>query len=250
MPIALRARLPLARHILATVLLAGAAASYYGYSAMHGGLWRDPAATLLYPIGVLGLALGMFWARYFVICFCASLAAIRLGGADWYAAWSYPWLWLQVGGPLALAVLLAGKSMRQRFEGRAGGWLNRWSELLESRLDLQLRALIVAQSVALGLVYGWRQVAPSVAATVVVLGVLSMLGLLLLRTAALLPLVAAFVAQGLFVAELLQQPYVTNAHRYGLPLMLGVALLASTLAIAPLVHKAATVLRSERSERA
>ena len=97
MPIALRARLPLARHILATVLLAGAAASYYGYSAMHGGLWRDPAATLLYPIGVLGLALGMFWARYFVICFCASLAAIRLGGADWYAAWSYPWLWLQVG---------------------------------------------------------------------------------------------------------------------------------------------------------
>jgi hypothetical protein len=239
----LRARLPIARHALATVLLAGAAVSYYGFALSHGaGLLRDPAATLLYPIGVAGLALGIFWARYFVICFCASLAAIRLAGADWYGAWSQPWLWLQVGGPLLLAGLLVGPSMRRRFEGR-GAWLNRWGELLESRLDLQLRLLIVAQSVALGLVYGWRGLAPTTAGAVVGLGALALLGLLLLRTAALLPLAAAFVAEGVFLADLLAQPQVTSHDATVMPLVLGAALLGSVIASAPLLRKAARLLR-------
>ncbi|HEY4118175.1 MAG TPA: hypothetical protein VGM56_09975 [Byssovorax sp.] len=240
-------RAAIARQALAALLLAAGCvtSTYRVVAAMRDGASFvdafDPA-PLFYVAGAVGLALGLFWARYLAICF-----AIAIGAVNFF--WSPKGYLVAPAGTLFVA-LLAGERMRARFEGK-GGRGNRWSAALDARVG-RLRSLFVAQALAIGMIFAARGHLPE-AASLVVVGVagVALAGLVFHRTWAALLCAPAVAAEAwLAVASAHAELHLEKPPAWTFPAALGAACLASACVIAPLwIAIAAKVARHEPDAR-
>lgn len=190
----------------------------------------DPA-PLFYAAGILGLGLRLFWARYLVICFVASITAIRV------VCGSEPGAPLVVG--LVLIASLSGRTMRALFEERAAR-MNRWAGQLDRRVG-RLRVLFVAQSVVMGLLWAiGSRLSPGAIPLVVVAGAV-LVGLVFQRTWAALAAAPVILIEG----ALAVQGFGASASRSDLQAwVLLLAVGVSFIVIAPLLWAIGQKLRS------
>ena len=223
-------RLGLAMAILAVgaVRVVVAAARAYPHNEL------DPA-PLFYLAGILGLGLRLFWARYLVICFVASITAI---GVVWG---SQPGATAAVG--LLLIASLSGRTMRALFEERAAR-MNRWAGQLDRRVG-RLRLLFVAQSLGMGLLWAiGSRLSPSAVPLVVAAGVV-LVGLVFQRTWAALAVAPVILLEGALAVKSFSAtiPYSDlPSWVFGSILLLAVGV--SLVVIAPLLWAIGQKLRS------
>ena len=141
------------------------------YASRWDALRADPA-PLFYLAGGVGLALGMFWARYLAICFATAILAIDVFSARSSVSW--------LAAGLGFIALLSGRTMEGLFEGRTGR-LNRWAAGVDHRVA-RLRLLFVAQSVVIGLIWAAASRLSPGARPLAVAATLTLGGLVLQRT--------------------------------------------------------------------
>ena len=224
-------RLAIVRQVLATLVLAvGAVTSTIRVAPSYldgRPFWTalDPA-PLFYLAGAIGLALGLFWARYLAICFAISICTVNF-------------FWMQHGYVVSAAgalfvALLAGERMRARFEGNGGRW-NRWVHDVDARIG-RLRLLFVAQSLAIGQLFAARGYLPDVPSLVVVgHACVARAGLVFHRTWAALLIAPVLVAEAwLAYLSASADLNLVNPPAWSFPAALGVACVASAAVVAPL----------------
>lgn len=152
--------------------------------------WSEPhsrfdPAWLFYFAGALGLGVRLFFARYLAICFACAIAGVTFFyGPEPLAAFAFP---------LPFIALLSGRRMRAIFE-ESPGRFNRWAAGVDRRIAL-LRALFVAQSIVMGLLWASRDQLWSGAQALTVAAGVSIVGLVLQQTWGALVVAPVLVAE-------------------------------------------------------
>jgi hypothetical protein len=208
--------------------------------AWHVDVYRSPypyhfdPAPIFYLAGAVALALRVFWARYLAICFMSAIIAIS------FFWWPYPLP--TIAGGLALIALLSGRTMRARFEGRAGR-RNHWAAELDRRVA-RLRMLFVAQSIVMGLLFAPRLwLSPGVLPLVLAAG-LALAGLVFQRTWAVLAIAPVIALEACLAARTIGVPmHVWNPPQWTLTAVLFIGCGVSLAVIFPMLQAFAQKVR-------
>jgi len=233
-----------ARQVAAFVILGILAALHVEATWSIGGLggiettWSWVAYFLCDPtnyfflLSLAGVGLGLFWGRYLAICFMVNLLVLGL-------ARGCPVLAPMPLAMEAVVLLLAGRRMRELFEGRAAGRFNRWA--VAHPKVYRLRWLVLLQSVMLALLFcttGFGMSLMTRLAVTCVVGV-ALLGMVFQKTWSLFLLVIASVLELVLVFQLGAElarfaPYIDRADLawFLVPLALVVGSLVLALPVA------------------